>query len=200
MPIERLVDVERLRAGVLQTTGRLEANPDGGLIRPFVEARLIRDVSVELRWEQFGKDFTLRSDEPTGRGGQGTGPTAIRYFLSGIASCLQVWFAKSAALTGCELTRSTLRLEAALDMRVEYGLAPGGGPEYLLSRAVIESSSSDDLVLAMADEAHRRCPLWNLVTRGMPGYRQVEHDGRLILDTLPGGGDAAEDEAPAARP
>jgi hypothetical protein len=37
----------------------------------------------------------------------------------------------------------------------------------------------------MADEAHRRCPLWVLVTRSIPGYRSLEHDGRLLLDTVP---------------
>jgi hypothetical protein len=182
-----IIDADRLRAGVLQTTASLEANPTGGRIRPYVDARLVKDVSVALRWEQFGRTFELHSDEPGGRGGQGTAPTAIRYFLSGIASCLQVWFAKGAALTGCEVHGLTLRLEASLDMRVEYGLEPSGSAEYLLSHAVVESPSPDELVLAMAHEAHGRCPLWNLVIRGVPGYRRLERDGRLLLDTMPPG-------------
>jgi hypothetical protein len=180
-----IIDADRLRAGVLQTTARLEANPAGGRIRPSVESRLVQDVSVELHWEQFGHAFSIRSDEPSGRGGGGSAPTAIRYFLSGIASCLQVWYAKSAALVGCELRGCELRVEAVLDMRVEYGLAAGDQPEFLLVRASVDSPSPEPIVLAMAEEAHHRCPLWNLVLRGTPGYRQVELGGRLIFDSLP---------------
>ena len=184
---DRLIDAAQLAATVHGTTARLEANPAGGIIRPWVEATLVRDVEVEIAWEQFGRSFSLRSDEPGGRGGGGSAPTAIRYFLTGIASCLQVWFAKGAALTGCELISVTLRVEAALDMRIEYGLSPSGIPEHILAVATVESPSNEGQVIAMADEAFRRCPLWNLVVRGLPGYRQVVHNGRLIVDTLPAG-------------
>src|SRR5215218_10862281 len=73
---DALIDAQRLKLGVLQTTARLETNPDGGIIRPSVETHLVRDVSVEARFEQHGREFVFRSDEPTGRGGHAAGPTA----------------------------------------------------------------------------------------------------------------------------
>ncbi len=183
--MEPIIDASRLKAGVLQTTSRLAANPTGGRIRPYVDTRLIRDVAVEARWEQFGKSFELRSDEPSGRGGGGTAPTSIRYFLSGIAFCLQVWYAKGAALVGCELESLTLRVEASFDMRVEYKLPATSEHDYLLASAVVGSPSDAAMVLAMADEAHERCPLSSLVQRSLPVYRRLTHNGELILDTLP---------------
>jgi hypothetical protein len=182
---ESLIDGPRLKAGVLQTTERLRAHPEKGLIRPYVDTRLIRDVSVEARWEQFGREFSLRSDEPAGRGGQGSGPTAIRYFLSGIAFCLQVWYAKGAALAGCELESVEVRLEASLDMRGEYGLPGSGVQQYLVARASIVSPSPTTMVMEVADEAHRRCPLWHLLVASIPGYRQLLHNGILVVDTVP---------------
>lgn len=41
------------------------------------------------------------------------------------------------------------------------------------------------MIPAMAGEAFQRCPLWNLVGRGVPVHRRVRHRGRLILDTVP---------------
>ena len=70
-------------------------------------------------------------------------------------------------------------------MRIEYGLQPSGIPEHIVARATVESPSDEAHVVAMADAAFRRCPLWNLVVRGVPGYRQVRHNDVIIVDTLP---------------
>ena len=174
-----------LRDSVLVTTEKLRANPSGGIIRPYVDTRLIRNVSAEARWEQSGREFSVRSDEAPGRGGNGEHPTAIRYFLSGISFCLAVWYAKAAALAGVELKSFEMRLEAAFDMRVEYGLPPAGGREFLVATTRISSPVSGDAVRGIAEEAHRRCPLSNLVERAVPIYVRVFHGDAVVLDTAP---------------
>ena len=180
-----LIDREMLRETVLVTTEKLRANPSGGIIRPYVETKLLRNVSAEASWEQSGQVFSVRSDEAPGRGGAGEHPTAIRYFLSGISFCLAVWYAKSAALADVQLDSFELRLEAGFDMRVEYGLSPAPGPEFVVSTARISSRASADAVREIAEEAHRRCPLANLVARAVPIYFRVVHDGEGVLDTVP---------------
>lgn len=174
-----------LRKTVLVTTEKLRANPSGGIIRPYVETRLVRNVSAAATWEQSGRAFSVRSDEAPGRGGDGEHPTAIRYFLSGISFCLAVWYAKAAALADVQLDSFELRLEAAFDMRVEYGLPPAPGPEYVIASAQIASSASADAIRGIAEEAHRRCPLANLVARAVPVYVRVIHGGGVVLDTVP---------------
>ena len=177
-----LIDRDMLRRTVEDTTEKLRGNPTGGIIRPYVETRLLRNVSAEARWEQSGRAFSVRSDEAPGRGGAGEHPTAIRYFLSGISFCLAVWYAKAAALADVQLDSFELRVEGAIDMRVEYRLPPAPGPEFLLATARISSPASDAAVRAVAEEAHRRCPLANLVARSVPLYVRLFHNGALILD------------------
>ena len=174
-----------LRETVLVTTEKLRANPSGGIIRPYVETRLVRNVSAEASWEQSGRVFRVRSDEAPGRGGNGEHPTAIRYFLSGISFCLAVWYAKAAALADVLLDAFEMRLEAAFDMRVEYGLPPAPGPEFLIATARISSPAPASQVRAIAEEAHRRCPLSNLVERAVPIYVLVLHGDETVLDTIP---------------
>jgi uncharacterized OsmC-like protein len=195
-----LIDRPALRSVVEDTTAKLRGNPKGGVIRPAIESRLVHDVSAEASWEQSGRVHTIRSDEAPGRGGLGEHPTAIRYFLSGIAFCLQVWYAKASALADVPISDVRLRVEAALDMRIEYGLDPAPGPQFVLVTARVVSPASSDAVRAVALEAHRRCPLSNLVERAVPIYLRVHHAGSVIHETVPaelrdllGTGDRATD-------
>jgi hypothetical protein len=180
-----LIDRSLLREVVETTADKLRRNPAGGIIRPSIESRLVSNVSAEASWEQSGRTYTIRSDEAPGRGGRGEHPTAIRYFLSGVAFCLQVWYAKSAALADVALEDVQLRVEAALDMRVEYGLDPAPGPQLVLVTARVKSPAAADAVRAVALEAHRRCPLAGLVAAVIPIYLRLYHGGTLIWDTLP---------------
>ena len=183
-----LIDREMLRETVVVTTEKLRANPTGGIIRPYVETRLVHNVSAEASWEQSGRAFSVRSDEAPGRGGAGEHPTAIRYFLSGISFCLAVWYAKAAALADVELETFEMRLEGAIDMRVEYGLPPAPGPEYLLATTRITSPAATQAVVEVAKEAHRRCPLGNLVAKSVPVYLRLYHNSELVLDPPVGAG------------
>lgn len=193
---EPLIDPERLRDSIERTAGRLSEFTRGGVIRPRVSTRIVHDVSAEATFEQYGRTFTFASDEPAGRGGTGSAPTSIRYFLSAIGFCLDVWLAKGAAVVDCEIRDVALMIEARLDMRIEYDLEPSGAPQYLLADVRVSSPSPSDRVLAMADEAFRRCPLVHAIR--LPVYQRVTHDGRVIRDELPseaGEADATLDSA-----
>ena len=180
---ERLIDPERMRDSVEHTAERLAEFTRGGVIRPRVTTRIVHDVSAEATFEQYGRTFTFFSDEPSGRGGTASAPTSIRYFLTSIGFCLDVWLAKGAALVGCEVGSIALAIEARLDMRVEYDLEPSGEPEYLVADLRVSSPSPPECVLAMADEAFRRCPLVHAIR--LPIYQRVTHDDRIIRDDVP---------------
>jgi hypothetical protein len=183
MTDEPLIDAPKLRDSVEHTAARLAELPSRGVIRPRVTTRLLRDVTAEARFEQYGRKFSFRNDEPPGRGGAGVEPTSIRYFLSGLAFCLQVWLAKGAALVGCEIDSVELDVEAQLDMRREYLLPTTGTAEFLVADLRVTSGSSSDLVLAMADEADRRCPLVHAVA--LPLHWRVTHNGAVVRDDRP---------------
>src|SRR5688500_19396876 len=109
-----LVDREKLRSNHEQVVARLTADEAFGLMRPQVTARLVRDVSVESNFVQYDRDFTFFSDEAKERGGFETGPSPMRYFLSGIGFCLLGWCAKGTALLEVEVKALEVSLRTFL--------------------------------------------------------------------------------------
>ena len=86
-----LVDHETLKANYESLVEKLANDPDAGLMRPYVSTRLIENVSVESTFEQYDKEYTFYGDEAKSRAGFERGPSPMRYFLNGVAFCLQGW-------------------------------------------------------------------------------------------------------------
>ncbi len=181
-----LVDPAKLRLNLDETVSRLAADPQTGLVRPKVTVSLVEDVALEGRFVQYGKVFTFASDEAVERGGRGQAPSPMRYFLSGIAFCQGVWYAKGSAVAGCVLEGLEIDVETFLDMRGEHrvGEVPAS-PQWVFLEARVQSPSASDRVLAMVDEANARCPIFNLVRRAVPVYERIYHNGTLLRDTAP---------------
>jgi uncharacterized OsmC-like protein len=181
-----LVDRQKLRSDHEQMVARLTADDAFGLMRPQVTARLVRDVSVESRFVQYGRDFTFLGDEALDRGGQETGPSPMRYFLSGIGFCLLGWWAKGATMLDVEVASLEVTLRTFLDMRGEYGVGSvPAHPQYLVLDVVVSSEALPDKVLEMIDWGREHCPLSNLVGKAIPVHERVTLDGTVIRDTLP---------------
>ncbi|NIP81918.1 MAG: hypothetical protein GWM90_22950, partial [Gemmatimonadetes bacterium] len=73
---------------------------------------------------QYGREFSFESDESVDRAGDGSAPSPLRYFLSGIAFCLQVWYAKGAAIVGCQIDDLRIEVRTFMDMRGEHRVGP----------------------------------------------------------------------------
>lgn len=180
------IDRATLRHNHEQTIQKLADDPAFGLMRPTVTARVDRDVSVVSTFEQYGRPFTFHGDEAAGRGGQETGPSPMRYFLSGIAFCLLGWWVKGSAASDIELTSLEVRIDTLLDMRGEHGFADvPQNPQWLILEITTTSEATDDQVLAAIDWGDERCPLGVLVRRAIPVHERVTHNGNVIRDTVP---------------
>jgi hypothetical protein len=81
MSSESRVDLERMRQVYEEDRKRAELGSAAQGVTRAV-ARIVQDVEIEAR---VGR-FTLRSDEPEERGGQGTHPTPLQYFAVGVAT------------------------------------------------------------------------------------------------------------------
>jgi uncharacterized OsmC-like protein len=180
------IHADKLRREVEALEQQLASDPTVGLQRPRVSTRLVEDMTAESRFVQYDKPFEFRCDESVERSGQAAAPSPLRSFLSGVAFCQQVWYAKGAALVGCDLDDLTIDLETLLDMRGEHkvGDAPVH-PQHVILEARVSSPSPAERVLAMVDEANSRCPLYNLVSRAIPVYNRIYHNDTLIRDTVP---------------
>ncbi len=180
------VDREKLRSNYESVVGRLEANDAMGLMKPYVSAELIEDVSVELSFEQYGREFTFYGDEASDRGGHERGPSPMRYFLSGIAFCMLGWYAKGSGFADCDVEAMGMDIRAFLDMRGEHGFEDHPvHPQWLIFDIRVASPSSPESVLAMVDWGDERCPLGAFARRAVPVYEIVTHNGAVIRDTVP---------------
>lgn len=182
------VDLDRLRRNVEDTAAELQRDPAAGHVRPNVQTTLIQDVRARSEFLQYGRHFAFECDESEGRAGTGSAPSPLRYFLSGLAFCQQVWYAKGAGLAGCDIVDLEIDVRTYMDMRGEHlidGIAPN--PQWIVIEARVDSPSPVDAVLAMVDEANARCPVYNLVVKAVPVYERIIHAGTVVRDTIPAG-------------
>lgn len=182
------VDLEKLRDNVDATAAMLRSNDSEGHVRPRVSTRLVANVNARSEFIQYDKEFGFECDESEGRAGRGSAPSPLRYFLSGLAFCQQVWYAKGAALVGCEIEDLAIDVLTYMDMRGEHlidGIAPN--PQWIVIEADVTTPGTAEQVLALADEANARCPVYNLVVKAVPVYERISRNGVLLRDTLPEG-------------
>ena len=180
------IDSAKLAANVHDTAAHLREDSSAGHVTPIVHTQLIADVQARSDFRQYDKEFSFTCDESEGRAGKGESPSPLRYFLSGLAFCQQVWYAKGAALVGCEIESLDITVRTYMDMRGEHlidGIEPN--PQWIVIDAVVASPSGADLVLAMVDEANARCPVYNLVVKAVPIWERIVHNGAEIRDTVP---------------
>lgn len=181
-----LIDRDALRVNHEQVVARLEADRAAGLMQPEVTARLVRDVSVESSFVQYGRPFTFHGDEAADRAGHETGPSPMRYLLSGVAFCLLGWWAKGSAMLDVELASLEVRLRTFLDMRGEHGVADvPANPQWLVLEVTVSSEAPRERMLEMIDWGIARCPLSALVARAIPVHARVVLDGEVIRDDVP---------------
>ena len=120
------------------------------------------------------------------RGGHETGPSPMRYFLSGIAFCLAGWYAKGSAVLDVPIDGLELDLRTFLDMRGEHGFPEhAANPQYLVIEASVLSDAPAARILEVIDWGGVRCPLSALVRAAMPVHERVLLGGEVIRDTIP---------------
>lgn len=181
-----IVDHEVLRENYESVAEKLRNDEEAGLMRPYVSTRLIENVSVESTFVQYDKDYTFYGDEAKSRGGYERGPSPMRYFLNGVAFCLQGWCAKGSAFAEVEIDGMELDITSFLDMRGEHGFEDiPANPQWLVLDIRVKSPSPAERVLEMADWGISRCPLSVFVRKAVPVYERVTHNGKVIRDTVP---------------
>ena len=115
-------------------------------------------------------------------------PRPLRYWLSSLAFCQQVWYAKGAAIVGCEVVALEINVETFMDMRGEHLIDEiPTHPQWFLVTALVDSPSPSKDVEAMAEEANSRCPVYGLLSRAVPIYNRLLHNGVVLKDAIPPG-------------
>ena len=172
-----------LRAHLEEQVRHISEHPEDAVREPRVETKLIDNLMAVSEFEQHGKNHTFISDEAEWNGGDGRGPTPLRYFLSGIGFCQQVWYAKCAALRGIPIESLEISVGALLDIRGELGIEgydPALGKINLETR--IRSTASSEEVLRLRNMVNSRCPVFNTLRKGTPVMERLVQNGQLISE------------------
>ena len=181
------IDSHQIRRDVEELTAQIEEGAVSPIVFPRVSTRLVQNVEAESRFLQYERDFEFRCDESVARGGRGASPSPMRYFLSGVAFCYQVWWAKSAALAGQAITDLTVDVVTQLDMRGELAMvATGSHPEWIAFDVVVSGPTDAPTAMLIADAAGQRCPLTALLSRTIPVFERLTFDGVVIRDSTDG--------------
>jgi uncharacterized OsmC-like protein len=107
------------------------------------------------------RGFTMVQDEPTSVMGTGKGPTPTDFFISSVALCENVIFARNAALAGLPIDSLETVASGTWDMK---GLWEIDGADSSFRSISVETSlrtsgSSSDAA-KVAAQTHRRCPIY----------------------------------------
>jgi len=158
---------EHLRRVKEELVAASAADPAAARRRPWVRARPVEGLAVLSSFEQYGRSWELLADEAADRGGGESGPSPLRYLLSGAAACLIGWIRKVEAERGEEIRLREVELRTTLDMRGENRLAevPVHPPWFVAEvRLGDRAAGAEELVR----EALARCPLTALLARAVP--------------------------------
>jgi len=181
-----IIDIALLKGNLDGLAESLARDPSSGFVTPRVATTLVEDVRAVSVFTQYDSQFEFRCDESEGRGGRGEAPSPLRYLLSSLAFCQQVWYAKGAAIVGCDVEALEINVETFMDMRGEHLVDEiPTHPQWFLVAAHVDSPSSADCVRAMAAEANRRCPVYGLLSRAVPIYTRLVHNGVVLEDQIP---------------
>ncbi len=183
-----IIDTTLLKDNLDGLAESLTRDPSIGFVMPKVATTLVEDVQAVSVFTQYDRHFEFRCDESEGRGGRGEAPSPLRYLLSSLAFCQQVWYAKGAAIVGCEVEALEINVETFMDMRGEHLVDEiPTHPQWFLVVAQVDSPSSVECVEAMVVEANRRCPVYGLLSQAVPIYSRLVHNGVVLNDQEPPG-------------
>ena len=127
---------------------------------------------AEVKWVEgqrsdgLVRGFSVVQDEPESIGGTSKGPTPTDYFIASVGFCENVIFVRNASLAGLSIESLETVVTGSWDRR---GLFEIEDVSPFFKRINVETrvSTSDptDIVVQVAHETHRRCPVHATLAR-----------------------------------
>jgi uncharacterized OsmC-like protein len=151
---------ERWLAGIQEIT-----EPMKGLGTVRADAELVGDQRQEVRT----KNHTLVCDEPLTLGGTDQGPNPLEFFVSAVAFCENVTFARFATLKGLEFESLETSLRGHWDRRGqgEWEEIEPAFKDFVVETR-IASSGPLEKIREIAKTTHRRCPMHASISKIAP--------------------------------
>lgn len=131
-----------------------------------ISNRVVAKVIENQRSEATVRGFTLVQDEPATVAGTGQGPTPTDYFVTSVAFCENVIFARTAAMHDVNVEALETTVTGEWDQK---GLFEIDGASSEFRRIVVETRIKTQSPVAQLVEVahltHRRCPVHQTLKR-----------------------------------
>ncbi len=170
--------------GMDELRARIAADPEVGIMRPWLRATVIDGVHGAADFEQYGRLHRFESDEAVERGGSGAAPSPLRYLLAALAFCSQGWIAKELAERSLNARTNTVDARTMLDMAGELGIGASvpHPPWFVLEIECASDGVADHALIDAVRAGVARCPVASLLAAAVPLRLLVRRERRILLD------------------
>jgi uncharacterized OsmC-like protein len=147
-----------------KTIQDLASQPGEKITTNRAEAVLQENQRSEVRV----RGFTLVQDEPVSVRGGGKGPTPTDFFISSVALCENVIFARNAALRDMPIDSLETVAEGTWNMKGLFEI-DGAEPSFrsIKVETRVRTSASVSEVVHVARLTHRRCPIYATLKKSL---------------------------------
>lgn len=172
---------QRLRNGIEmnQLKGMVEAvraQPEAGMVTIRTRHRWDEGFAVDGSAEELenagevtARTFTFRTDWPPDAGGRDSGPTPGELILAALGSCVASTYVTQAAASGVDIDELEVTLEAWVDFRGQFELAPVRPGLGGIKATVAVRSEADEATLEALEQAVRRTsPVYDSLANPVP--------------------------------
>jgi putative redox protein len=130
--------------------------------------RAVATLQENQHSEVTVRGFTLAQDEPVSVMGTGRGPTPTDFFISSVALCENVIFARNAAVSG--LSVDSLETTATGEWNMK-GLWEIDGANSSFRKIIVETRvqtvSDPSAIASVARLTHKRCPIYATLAKSI---------------------------------
>lgn len=156
--------------GLFEKQAEERKDRSGPAKRPITTVKGTGLFDVQFRAEVEGHSFI--SDERESSGGHDAGPAPMRYFVTGVMFCHQVWMVKKAALMGMTMTKLDGEISWWNDIptpRIVY-------------KVMVDSDRSDEDVRTIVEAGAKGCNAFKAVEKATKIDLSVVHNGKAIME------------------
>jgi len=156
---EREVRAMTLRPSIAQVKGQ-------------ATARIVDGGACDI---ECGGDFRLRTDNPTGKGGTGTGPTPGQMVRAGLGACLAMGYDMWARRLGVPIDSIEVDITCELDARGQLGIGDvPAGWQRISWHVRITSDAPEAEVMELIERADRLSPMMGSIDPATERVRTVD--------------------------
>lgn len=143
------------------------------------ETRLVDGFKTAAQVRQFN----LTVDEPPQLGGTDAGPNPVELVLAALGTCQEIVYATYGRLLGVPIDSLSIRVTGDLDLRGFLGAAEvPAGYRAVDFDVAIESPASPQEVARLVETVNRRCPVLDILRRGLPVTGRYALNGQPLED------------------